>query len=422
MQETEERFGGELRLVYGAVVLLMAGAFLFSVRGMLAPFLLYVLLLLLLVPYAGSRQHRYLAASATLVIGLWLLVTLGSLLAPFALAFILAYIVDPAADALQRRGVPRGVAVALLLLPVFGLIVSAFVFGIPALAVQLDQIIDNIPVAAQRLEGWWQGLIQRVQRMNLPFVSSDALAAQMRGLDGERIAQLVRERQDALLRGGWGAMSGVGRGIGIALTVVSYLVLTPVVLVYLLFDFDRVKERALDLVPPARRQSWVAFLSEYDTLLSRFLRGQVLAATVVGVMTWIGLLIVGFPFSGLVGTVAGVFNLVPYLGLVASIVPVIVIALFSGSFLGSLLKAGIVFGIVQLIDGSVTGPRITGGSVGLHPVWVMLALAVGSFFFGFIGLLLAMPTAVLIKLVLKRGIERYRASSLYGEPPPADAS
>jgi predicted PurR-regulated permease PerM len=410
----------ELRVVYGAVVLLVAGALLFSVRTLLGPLILYALLLALLLPYAGTRRHRLLAASATLLIGLWLLVTLGALLAPFILAFILAYILDPAADALQRRRVPRGVAIAILLLPVLALIVGALVFGIPALATQLETVIDNIPLAAQRLESWWHGLILRVQRMDLPFVSEGALATQMRGIDGERIAAFIQERQDALLQRGWGAVAGVGRGVGIVLGVLSYLVITPVVLVYLLFDFDQAKARAIALIPERRRASWVAFLTEYDALLSRFLRGQVLAASIVGLLTWLGLLIVGFPFSGLVGAIAGIFNLVPYLGLVASILPVFVIALFSGSFLGSLLKAGIVFAIVQAIDGTITGPRIAGGSVGLHPVWVMLALAVGSFFFGFVGLLLAMPAAVFIKLVIVRGVERYRDSRLYkgeGEPP-----
>jgi predicted PurR-regulated permease PerM len=110
--------------------------------------------------------------------------------------------------------------------------------------------------------------------------------------------------------------------------------------------------------------------------------------------------------------VAGVFNLVPYLGLVVSVVPVLIIALLSGSFLGSLLKAGIVFAIVQFIDGSITGPRIVGSSVGLHPVWVMLALAVGSFFFGFVGLLLAMPAAVLLKLVVRETLVRLNRAPL----------
>ncbi len=406
----------ELRVLYAAIVLLVGAFFLYSVRGMLVPFVLYLLLLALLVPYAGTRRHRLLAVSATVLMLLWFLATLGSLLAPFILAFILAYILDPAADALQRRGVPRGVAVALLLLPVLGLIVAAFVFGIPALAAQIDAVIDNLPVAAQRLEGWWQGLILRVQRMNLPFISEDALAAQLRGIDEERITAFVRDRQDALLRGGWSTISGLGRGVGIVFTVLGYLVVTPVVLVYLLLDFDRVRGRATHLLPGSRRAQIVGFLGEYDALLSRFLRGQVLAATIVGVLTWLGLLIAGFPFSGLVGTIAGVFNLVPYLGLVASIVPVFVIALFSGSFLGSLLKAAIVFGIVQFIDGSITGPRIVGTSVGLHPIWVMLALSVAGYFFGFVGILLAVPAAVFVKLSLGRALRRYQESSLYNAP------
>lgn len=413
MRERGDEVAAELRALYAVTVLLVAGAFLYSVRGLLVPFVLYLLLLALLLPYAGTRRHRIVVASATVMIGLWFLATLGSLLAPFILAFILAYILDPAADALERRGVPRGLAVAILLLPVLGIIISAFIFGIPALAAQAEAIIENLPVAAQRLETWWQGLIARVQRMNLPFVSEDALAAQMRGIDEERITAFIRERQDALVRGGWSALTGVSRGFGIVFTVLSYLVVTPVVLVYLLLDFDRARLRAIDLIPASRRASVVSFLSEYDALLSRFLRGQVIAAAIVGILTWLGLLIVGFPFSGLVGTIAGVFNLVPYLGLVASVLPVFVIALFSGSFLGSLLRAGIVFAIVQAIDGSVTGPRIVGTSVGLHPIWVMLALAIGSFFFGFVGLLLAMPAAVFLKLAIIRAIARYRASPLY---------
>jgi predicted PurR-regulated permease PerM len=141
------------------------------------------------------------------------------------------------------------------------------------------------------------------------------------------------------------------------------------------------------------------------------------------VLTWLGLLIAGFPNSGLVGVVAGVFNIIPYLGLVVSVIPVVIISLVSGSVLGSLLKAGIVFAIVQFIDSSVTGPRIVGDSVGLHPVWVILAIAVGSFFYGFVGLLLAMPGAVLIKLLIRESLARYRQSRVFqGAPEPGDIS
>ncbi|MGH7471641.1 MAG: AI-2E family transporter, partial [Longimicrobiales bacterium] len=223
----------------------------------------------------------------------------------------------------------------------------------------------------------------------------------------------IQQRQAEIVRQIWGGIMGVGRGLGVVLTILGYLVLVPVLIVYLLLDFDAIVRRTLLLIPVTQRKNWLPLLREYNTLLARYFRGQVLAAFIVGFLTWLGLLIVGFPYSGLVAAVAGVFNLVPYLGLVVSAIPALIIAILSGNVVVSLLKAGAVFLIVQLIDSTVTGPRIVGGSVGLHPVWVILVLAVGGFFFGLIGLLLAMPAGVLIKLLLREAIQRYRASAVY---------
>jgi predicted PurR-regulated permease PerM len=241
----------------------------------------------------------------------------------------------------------------------------------------------------------------------------------LRWLDEERIAALVASQQEALAQRAWSAAMGVGRGIGAALSILGFIVLTPVLLIYMLRDFDAMTRRIGDFVPERRREQWICFAREYDALLSRFLRGQVVAAAIVGVLTWLGLLIAGVPFSGLVGLIAGVFNLVPYLGLVVSIVPIIIIALLTGSFLATLVKAGIVFAIVQAIDGTVTGPRIVGTSVGLHPVWVILALAVAGAFFGMVGLLIAVPAAVLVKLMLRE--MSFGAVSLPATTAPAQA-
>jgi predicted PurR-regulated permease PerM len=277
-------------------------------------------------------------------------------------------------------------------------------FGLPALAQQAGALIEQIPTALGRLAGWLEATRGRLLRLDLPFLPERTVAGLR--LDESRVAAFIQAQQQAILERAWGAVLGVGRGFGFLLTLIGYLVLTPVVAVYLLRDFNSLTARAGRLIPPARRERWLGLVREYDELLGRFLRGQVVAALLVGLLTWIGLLIVGFPYSGLVAATAGVFNLVPYLGLVVSVIPVLIIALLSGSFLASLLKAAIVFGIVQLIDSTITGPRIVGSSVGLHPVWVMLALAVGSFFFGFVGLLLAMPAAVLVKLAVRETLLR----------------
>jgi predicted PurR-regulated permease PerM len=312
-------------------------------------------------------------------------------------------------------------AIVILAVPVLALLAAVAIVAVPALVEQIGNFLDGVPAAAERVRIWLEGVRQNLGRSNIPFLP--ALMRDGDFLNPERISQMLEQHQARLVQGGVGTLLGIGRGVGAALAILGYVVLTPVLMVYLLRDFDRITSRVAGLIPLQKRERFTSLAREYDNLLSRFLRGQLVAAAIVGVLTWLGLMIAGFPNSGLVGVVAGVFNIIPYLGLVVSIIPVVIISLVSGSVLGSLLKAGIVFAIVQFIDGSVTGPRIVGDSVGLHPVWVILAIAVGSFFYGFVGLLLAMPGAVLIKLLIRESLARYRQSRVFqGTPEPGEIS
>jgi predicted PurR-regulated permease PerM len=408
--ETEEPVGEQAntwRLIYAVAVLASGGLLLWAVHGVLSPVLMYVLFVALLSPYAGRSGHGTIVVGATVLVLIWLFVTLGSLVAPFVLALALAYILDPAVDMLERRRVPRLAAIAILGVPALALIAVILILAVPAIVNQIEGLVQQTPEALRRASEWLEALPTRIRGLRIPM------------LDPDRLATMIQERQTQILEGGVAALLGVGRGVGAVFTILGYVVLTPVLLVYLLRDFDRIRAQATSLVPPAKRPGFLSFFREYDRLLSRFLRGQLIAASIVGLLTWIGLWIAGFPNAGLVGVIAGAFNIVPYLGLIASIIPVLIIALLSGSVAASLLKAGIVFAIVQFIDGSVTGPRIVGESVGLHPVWVILALSIGGYFLGFVGILLAMPGAVLVKLLLEEGVERYRRSRLYrgGETP-----
>jgi len=416
-EEEAERIGdGQRQRMEWSVVyapLLVAAAFLYvwTVRDVLSPFIAYLALLALLAPFAGTRRHMVVVTVATSLLGLHVLSTLGGLLAPFFLAFAIAYILDPAVDVLERK-IRRPLAITILLVPVLVIIGVLLIVGVPEVADQVENLIGRLPEAAGRAGGYMEAARGWLGRVRIPFLPEFDPAAM---LNPDRITRWLQDRQSRIMDGGLAAVLGVGRGVGAVLGVLGYIVLTPVLTVYLLRDFDKIKERAGNLIPVAYRTGWLDFLREYDRLLSRFLRGQLIEATLVGVLTWLGLQILGFPYSGLVGAIAGTFNLVPYLGLVASIVPVLVIALISGSVAGSLLKAGIVFAIVQFIDGSITGPRIVGESVGLHPIWVILALAIGGSVFGFVGLLLAMPAAVLVKLLIAAALKKYSRSRFFEE-------
>ncbi len=130
-------------------------------------------------------------------------------------------------------------------------------------------------------------------------------------------------------------------------------------------------------------------------------------------LTFLLLFLTGFPYALLLGIMAGVFNIIPYVGLILTLIPALVIALFTPDPVLGLGKAIGVFVVVQLLDGAVLSPKIVGESVNLHPVWVILALSVFGFFFGFVGLLLAVPLAVLLKLILTYSLQRYRRSRLF---------
>jgi predicted PurR-regulated permease PerM len=155
------------------------------------------------------------------------------------------------------------------------------------------------------------------------------------------------------------------------------------------------------------------FFTECDQLVSSYLRGQVTVAISIGVITGVGLAIAQFPNAALLGVMVGIFSVVPYLGLVVSLIPAIFIALVSGSVGASILKVAIVYSVAQALDGTLITPRVVGESVGIHPVWIVLALSLGGFFFGLVGLLVGVPAAAVTKLLVVRGMERYKASEFY---------
>ncbi|MDQ3521561.1 MAG: AI-2E family transporter [Gemmatimonadota bacterium] len=392
--------------VYGIVVVGVSALFLWSVQSILNPFLLFVLLVVLLSPYRGSRRHLLLITMAALLTLIWLLRATGSLFAPFILAWVLAYVLRPVADALERRRVPRGLAVLLLVVPVLTGIALAIVFGAPALRDQVERFVANAPALVERGQ-------RELARRDIPFLDERGLLAQIQNIRPEQVSTFLESQREEIARRAWSAVLGVGRGLGTVFTILGFFFLTPILAFYLLRDYHQINLRLAGMIPPAQRERAMRFLQGYDQLLAKYLRGQVLAAAIIGTLIGFGLWVAGFPYALALGVVAGVFNVVPYLGLIATLFPALLIALFSGAVVASLIKLALVIGIVQMLEQAVISPRIVGESVGLHPVWLILSLAVGGYFFGFVGLLLAVPVAVLVKLLLTAALGRYRTSSLF---------
>lgn len=401
------------RVLQAAAVLMVLGFFLFSLRELLSPFLLFWVLVAVLLPFKGIRGQALLIGLAAVLTMFWILHTTGFLLAPFILALVLAYALDPLVDRVAVWRISRSVGIVLLTLPVLAVLAIAVLFGIPALGAQVGELIDQTPEFLERFADWLETVWALLLRVDLPLIDEEALIAELRSVDSEAVVAFLEERQALIWERVWSGILGLGRGLGSFVTILGYVVLTPVLTFYLLRDYDLLTAKVGELLPGGSREQIVGMAKEYDRLLSRYLRGQVVVALIIGSLTALGLWITQFPYAILLAVLVAVFGVVPYLGLVLSLIPALFIALVSGSVLVSLLKVALVYGIAQALEGAVISPRIVGESVGLHPVWVVLALAVGGFFFGFVGLLIGVPLAVGVKLLVVRGVERYRESEIY---------
>ena len=389
----------------------LLGLFLWTVLPVLSPLILFLVLAYMLWPLFGTDTYKRLMLPLGALTFLWLLHVAGSVLAPFVLAFVLAYVADPLVDWWAERGIGRTWgALAVLLLALIVVALAAALIG-PLVAAQGAQFLIDLPRILEELRAWYNAQVMALASSQLPLLRDIPFE---RALDVESrdIGQYLLDEMQRL-HPSWEAAIGVGRGLQTGLTILGYAILTPVLTFYLLRDFPSIGRAVAQVLPPGRRDGTLSFLHRYDVLLGEYLRGQLLVATFVGIATGVGFWIVGFPNAVLLGVIAGVFNIVPYLGLIVSLIPALLIALLTPPFWLSLLKVAGVFFVVQSLDSYFFSPKIVGDRVGLHPVWVMLAIIGFASVFGIVGLLLAIPIAVLIKLVIENMVARYKGSVYY---------
>ena len=247
------------RVLQGIVALFVFGLLLFSVQELLNPFVLFLILLVVLLPFRQVPGYALLVVVAAVLTAYWLLATTGFLLAPFVLGFGFAYVLDPLVDGLVERGLGRSVAIVLLALPVAGAGVVAVLFGIPALVGQVDELVQAAPELVARIGEWFSGI--REFLVGVPGVDEDSIP-DLSNLDPDEIVAFLQERREQLASGTWRGVLGLGRGLGSAATVAGYVVLTPVLTFYLLRDYDGILARLRGLLRvAARRRSWSSLAS-----------------------------------------------------------------------------------------------------------------------------------------------------------------
>jgi predicted PurR-regulated permease PerM len=325
---------------------------------------------------------------------------LGGTLAPFLVGAALAYALDPLADRLEARGMRRGVAAALLTTAVFGLLVAVVLLFLPLLIVQLQGLIAELPGYLENLRQLLPRLVPLAERFGVPeaFTTEEGL---------------VRQFAERALRTA-GAAAGTIWTSGLAvLDVLLLVLLTPFVTFYQLRDWDRVRLRINELLPRRHAPTIRRLAGEINTVIAGFVRGQGLVCLWQAVFHAVGLWLIGLRFGLIIGVLTGVLALIPVIGNVAMFVVAVAVALFQFEEWWRVGAVVLLYGAAQILEQNVLYPRLVGGRVSLHPVWVIFALLAGGHLFGFVGALLSVPVAAAIAVLIRFAIQRYTESSLY---------
>lgn len=372
-----------------------------------------------------SPVLRLLIGAVLIFLALWGLTLLFSVLTPFAVAFGIAYFLNPAANALERalarvlskapaflrRLPPRTLAVALLAAVVTAVLVAALLIIVPATYHQVTEAVGRAPEYARVLRARLEPLYQRLQ-LRYPD-EMEVLRVRLQEALASHLPVLVSPLTHVV---------GVAfsSALGFVLALLNLLVV-PVFAAYLLLDMNHIREGAKNLVPHRFRPYVYSRASRIDQLLSAFARGQVTVALMLGAFYGIALTACGVPLGLVVGFFIGLLNLVPFMSHVVGLPLALILSWVDDQSAARLGAVAAVFAFGQFVEGNFVTPRIVGESLGLHAVVIMLAVLGGGTLFGFVGMLLAVPTTAALSVFYEDLRDAYLRSEFYrgGTVPPS---
>ncbi len=331
----------------------------------------------------GGLPLRFTVICASVLAALWLL---RQALMPFFVAMVLAYLLGPLVERLALR-VRRSLAVVFLLISSLASMAAVIALALPFLLDQLMRFVSSLP--------HWQELLMK--KLDPIARANPALMEKARAAVGSIDA-------GATLKGLLQAGSGL---LGFVLTGVT-LILVPLILYHLLLDGPRMLASLESLVPPRFRGRSRGLVSEIHERLGGFIRGQLAVSFTMALLQSIALSILGVPYAWVLGTLAGLFNVIPYSPYLVGLVPALVLEMLQGASGGRLGAVALTFAAVQALEGLYLTPVWVGRASKLHPLEVLLALVAFGHWFGLLGLLFAVPLMVTFKVVFRVLLEDYR--------------
>jgi predicted PurR-regulated permease PerM len=345
-----------------------------------------------------ETQTRFWLVAFAVFAGLvWLL---KPVLLPFVAGMVIAYFLAPVVNFLAARGVPRWLG-ALGVLLGFGVIAAAIIMLIlPLISSQIGALLNALPGYSEKVREhylpWIENWITRFPPEDVEKLRSAAgqSAAEAAGFLGNILKSLV------------------ANGVRLIDTMAMAIV-TPVVAFFTLRDWPTLTQTIDSILPRRYYDVIVGQLEEIDSTLSGFIRGQALVCLSLGIIYSVGLAFTGLQYSAAIGVTAGMLSFIPYVGTAFGWITSLILALVQFDDWQHIAMVIGVFAFGHFLEAYVLTPRLVGHRVGLHPVWILFALITGVKLMGFLGILIAVPTAAVLGVLTRFLLKQYRNSPMY---------
>ena len=352
-----------------------------------------------------DRTLRRIFILTGIVIILWILYLLKPVVLPFIVAFLIAYLFNPLVEKFHKIGFPRWLSISVVFIGIGVILTLAISYLAPLVWQQLMYAKSSIPAGIHWLNYTF-----------LPWTSKTFNLVQME-IDTEQLSTSIMD----YIQTNYSADSLQAMALKIAQSGLSFIqiggtvVLIPVIAFYFLLDWDRMLDSMRRLIPRRYEASTLKIVGECHSVLGAFVKGQFLVMLLLGIVYAVGLQLIGLEVGLIIGMVAGLASIIPYLGFAVGIIAAVIATLFQfGIDWMQLALVGVVFMIGQAVEGYILQPFLLGDKIGLSPVAVVFAVLAGAQLGGFLGMLIALPVAAVIVVLLKHAREWYEQSQLYG--------
>ena len=351
-----------------------------------------------------DRTLKRIFILAGIALILWVLYLLKPVVLPFVGAFLVAYLFSPLVDKLHKIGLPRWLSISAVFIGIGVVITLAFWYLVPLVWEQLMYAKNSIPSG-----------IHWANYKFLPWLSDSFNLVPME-LDVDQISAAIME----YVQTNYSADSIQAMIAKLAQSGLNFIqiggtvVLIPIIAFYFLLDWDRMLDSFRRLIPRRYEEQTSVIVKECHSVLGAFVKGQFLVMVLLGVVYAMGLQLIGLEVGLIIGMVAGLCSIIPYLGFAVGIIAAVIASLFQfGIDWMQLLLVGVVFMIGQAVEGYILQPFLLGDKIGLSPVAVVFAVLAGAQLGGILGMLIALPVAAVIVVLLRHAREFYENSPMY---------